>query len=647
MTGASKVCSLRHISMRQLLLLLPAVILLTTIYPIGINTNVSSNNLTAPEMDAPGPCLQLNDISEGFSRSQPRRHVAIFHSMVTSIAYVPYIWVRGGGLPPYNLEKLSHSIPSISEELIVISRAMNVLAALGVVALSFLIFLRFCNSEWGAAFVALSIALNANLMFQSSVTFMEPFSIFWTILSLYFFVLLWTSKENSVFWLSGFMVFAAFAASTHERMIGYFVISAPAAIFKYCQINHGIRNKRHIILGCCTAVFIGVIAFCLANNVFGAGIAPTREYLRFKSGGTASADRFSSVGKLISNQVRCHTHAVIIIMCTLTISPLLSVFGVWKLWKSRQSLPFVLLLFPLGYEMFSVGIPGWTAGRYILGQMIFVSIFAGFGAAYLMGLGKDTTTRLMPNRKTIRIALLVVALLAQGSIVAAVKILDYYYNPHRVIEIVAKNNPGKKIGVQSFSSGPSLFSEDEFWAPSTLTGLICRIQADNYELPIKISDIKSLNDVLKAPDFYDRVVGKKRNMHFTPDLKDMVDKTKDVRGKSFSSLLANDQWNIEGLNRLVLEEIYPLETPKSLVPFSVDWSKSHNVEVIIIPHDQKKCNNVDILITKFRDGCRCENIRKEEFRKPPYWMLRLVSRERAQLYLCEEPSAINIQYCNK
>lgn len=650
MTGRPEVLGLMSNKMRQLLLLLPAVILLLTVYPIGINTNVSSGNLTAPEIDAPGPKMQLDDISEGFIRSNPRRPFPIFHSIVTGFAYVPYIWVQGGGFPPYNMGILSHKIPSISEELIVVSRAMNVLAALGVVVLSFFIFLRFCSSEWGAAFVALSIALNANLMFQSSVIYYENYSILWVVLSLYCFGVLWTCNKASVFWLSGFLIFAAFAVSTHERMSGYFVLSTPAVIFRFWQINRTNHNKRYILWGCCMAIFIGVLAFCLANNVFVAGIKPIQEYISFKSSAVASSDRNSSFGKLILNQVRCHGHAVIIIMCTLAgITPLLSLFGVWKLWRSQTHLPLVLLVFPMGYELISVGLPGWTAGRYILGQMIFVSLFGGFGAAWLMGWGNDTITRLIPNRKAGLALLLVVALLAQGSVVAAVKILDYHYNPHRVIEIIAKDNEGRKIGVQSFGSGPSKFSEYEFRAPSTLTGLIGRIKADNYELPIKISDINSLNDILKEPNFYEKVVEKKGDTHFSPDLNDLVGKTKDVRNnKLFSSLLFDDQENIKRLNRLVLEEIYPMETPNSLTPFSEDWLASHKVEVLIIPNDKKKCGNVDILVTKFGEsGCRCESIQKEVFRQPPDWMLRLVSRERAQLYLYETPSAINIQYCNK
>ncbi|MCX5815294.1 MAG: phospholipid carrier-dependent glycosyltransferase [Proteobacteria bacterium] len=632
--------------MKQLLLLLPAIILLLAVYPIGINTNVSSINLTALEIDAVGPEMQLNDISEGFLRVNPRRHVPIFHSIVISFAYVPYIWVRGGGLPPYNLNILSHKIPSIAEELIIISRAMNILAALGIVILSFYIFLRFCNSKWGAAFVALSVILNANLMFQSSVTYFENYSIFWVFLSLYCFGMLWTYDKKSVFWLSGFLMFAAFAVSTHERMSGYFVLSAPAAFFRVWQIKRSDHNIRYILWGFCIAIFFGLLSFSLANNIFGAGITPIKEYVQYKASAVASSDRFSSFGELILNQVRCHGHAVIIIICTFAgITPLFSFLGIWKIWKSRNYIPLVLLFFPLGYELVSVGLPGWTAGRYILGQMIFISLFAGFGAVWLMDWGN--AIKPTSNRRLIQIALLIFALLAQGSILAAVKVLDYYYNPRRVVEIIAKNNEGGKIGVQSFGHGATNFSEQDFKSPIASKDLIDRIQADNYELPVKVNNVDSLNGIIEESNFYDKVVEKMRNKKFSPDLIDLANKTKDVRGKLFSTLLFGDQKNIKRLNRMVLEEIYPLETPNGLTPFSNDWARSHNVEVIIIPNGMKKCNNVDVLVTKFGEqGCRCENIRKEVFRKPPDWILRLVSRERAQLYLYETPSAINIQYCN-
>lgn len=648
MTGKSEVSGLMSRNVKRLLLLIPAVMVILAVYPIGINTNVSSGNLTAPEIDPPGPRMQLDDISEGFSRSNPRRPFPIFHSMVTAFAYVPYIWLRGGGLPPYNLKALSHAIPSIGEELIILSRAMNILAALGVVVLSYYIFLKLCSSQWGAAFVALSVALNANLMFQASVTYYENYSIFWVILSLYCFVSLWTRNKSSELWLSGFLVFAAFAVSTHERMSGYFVLSVPAAFYRFWQIRGSGHGGTYVLRGYCLAVFLGVLSFCAANNIFGAGIAPLQEYYLFKSAAVASSDRLSSLGNLILNQVRCHGHAIIIIMCTFAgITPLISLSGVWMLWKSSNYSPLVLLLFPLGYEFISVGLPGWTAGRYILGQMIFVSLFAGFGAAWLMGWGNDSKN-LTLHRSLNRIALFVLALLAQGSILTAVKVLDYYYNPRRVVEIVAKKNEGRTIGIQSFGFGSPNFYENGFRSSSTLQTLIRKIQADDYGLPFTVHNINALNDILRETDFYDKVIKKRGDVNFSPDLVDLATKTRDVRGKSFFSLLSGDQENIKRLNRLIIEEIYTQETPSSLSPFIDDWASRHRLKSLTVPNGMKKCSNVDILVTKYGEqGCRCESIKEEEYRRPPDWMLRLVSRERAQLYLFEPPSAIYIQYCNR
>ena len=52
--------------------------------------------------------------------------------------------------------------------------------------------------------------------------------------------------------------------------------------------------------------------------------------------------------------------------------------------RKRLHPALALLLFPLGYQVLSVGLPGWTSGRYILGQTIFVAIFAGIGIKYFL-----------------------------------------------------------------------------------------------------------------------------------------------------------------------------------------------------------------------------------------------------------------------
>ena len=108
------------------------------------------------------------------------------------------------------------------------------------------------------------------------------------------------------------------------------------------------------------------------------------------------------------------------------------------------------------------------------------------------------------------------------------------------------------------------FSENEFREPSTINKLCKVINDDNYNntLNVTICTIDSLNKLLKVPNFYDILHTKKPNISFSKNITALVIKTKDYRNKSFSDLNNDEQNNIKRLNRFILEETYPQETPK-------------------------------------------------------------------------------------
>jgi hypothetical protein len=113
----------------------------------------------------------------------------------------------------------------------------------------------------------------------------------------------------------------------------------------------------------------------------------------------------------------------------------------------------------------------------------------------------------------------------------------------------------------------SYFSVDEFKQPLTIEKLCKAINDDNYTIPpIKpnINTIEWLNDFLSIPDFYDILHSKKPNISFAKNnIVVLADKTKGYRNKSLSNLNNDEKINIRRLNRLLLEETYSQETPKS------------------------------------------------------------------------------------
>jgi hypothetical protein len=267
-------------------------------------------------------------------------------------------------------------------------------------------------------------------------------------LSVFCFVKLALKRKNVFLWLAAFFITGALAVATHERMLGYYIFAAPFLIYKfYMDEMNGIARVRKILI-ISAALTFGVIVFCLANNVFSYGFAPVLDYLRFKSMGIKStSDRMGSVSAFIFNQVRCHAHtAWLVFWNTGGILSIFALYGAFIAWKKRLYPSLALLLFPLGYQVLSIGLPGWTSGRYILGQAIFTVLFAAIGIGYFIARAENK------NKSRAAIILFALGLLLELFILSMVKIADTYYHPCRVIESVI-NDPasqGKKITIQGF-----------------------------------------------------------------------------------------------------------------------------------------------------------------------------------------------------
>lgn len=114
-------------------------------------------------------------------------------------------------------------------------------------------------------------------------------------------------------------------------------------------------------------------------------------------------------------------------------------------------------------------------------------------------------------------------------------------------------------------NGSSHFYAGEFVLPLTIEKLCEVINNDNYNVTLQatINTIDWLNELLMITGFYDILNVKRPNSSFSKNITNLVDKTKDYRNKRFSDLNKDERDNIKRLNRLLLEETYPQETPKS------------------------------------------------------------------------------------
>lgn len=115
--------------------------------------------------------------------------------------------------------------------------------------------------------------------------------------------------------------------------------------------------------------------------------------------------------------------------------------------------------------------------------------------------------------------------------------------------------------------GYSDFSMDEFESQSKNVGQLCEtIKNEGYELgTIKAQEntVDWLNETLQFADLYEKIVNKRQNIILTDELKRLKNSTEENRKRLFKDIEDNEQKAIKRLNRLMLELVYPQETPKN------------------------------------------------------------------------------------
>ena len=149
------------------------------------------------------------------------------------------------------------------------------------------------------------------------------------------------------------------------------------------------------------------------------------------------------------------------------------------------------------------------------------------------------------------------------------------------------NEVAKEIYAIQLLSNPEIrgtmeFTEADFNNKNHSVSKLCQaISKDKYDLHLKYPDntIERLNEILKTPDLFEVLDEKYIEDKLPPDVKALVGITRDNRSIKRLALLDNnkDRENILKLNRMLLEIIYPNETPKRP---KKDLSKFYSVKVV-------------------------------------------------------------------
>lgn len=137
---------------------------------------------------------------------------------------------------------------------------------------------------------------------------------------------------------------------------------------------------------------------------------------------------------------------------------------------------------------------------------------------------------------------------------------------------------------------PPDFSVGEFISTLTIAGLCTVINADSYGVYLQapINTLSWLNELLRIPDFYGILHPKKPDKGFSTTVMDLVNETNNYRGKNYADLDNDQQNTIKRLNRFLLEETYPEETPKSTFSNGVFVNPAVLSPLLTVMHEMER-----------------------------------------------------------
>jgi integrase len=116
----------------------------------------------------------------------------------------------------------------------------------------------------------------------------------------------------------------------------------------------------------------------------------------------------------------------------------------------------------------------------------------------------------------------------------------------------------------TYLSNSSYFWEEEFKTEITPELLRKVIEKDypDHSITQEENSLIWLNKIIELPSFYDSIFKNDRKRRFSDDVNNLISTTSKYRSKDAKDLGDTEKDNIQKLNRLLLETIYPNETPK-------------------------------------------------------------------------------------
>lgn len=180
------------------------------------------------------------------------------------------------------------------------------------------------------------------------------------------------------------------------------------------------------------------------------------------------------------------------------------------------------------------------------------------------------------------------------------------------------------------------FSVDEFESQGKDIGILCKtINNEGYELDtIKAQEntVDWINETLQRADLYEKIISKRQNLILTDEMKRLKDSTEENRKRLFKDLKDNEQKAIKGLNRLMIESVYPQEAPKSQLLEREKLIKLIS-QVISIKSYVVAYLDYKVLIGRYEDKAFCFSKKEDEAFKPKHIQKLRIFNETQEIFI--------------
>ena len=371
--------------MRRPALFLLMLTLLTCVPGIwwGLPVAVKEDVLAPWELDSVAPLLPLTEAYYKFTRTgNDWVRYPLFHYMVLSAAYAPYIgtqYLLGNLHPTTTYPYGMADVVAMCRHLTLICRVVSLAMALATIWLAWKTAYAMFDNERVAIWAGVLIAILAPFTFYAKMSNFDVPYMFWAFAALYAYVRLLQTQQLKYYVILG--VTTALTIGTKDQAYGFFVLPPLAIVYGLARHRAGGRPtardlgaalvSREILSG--VAAF--AIAFTIANNLLFAWDGFVRHVRVGAEGGGDQPWRMYPTTPWGEMMLAGWLTRLTFEMLGAGSMVLILLGIIWTL-RRGQMIALSVVLFPVSYLIFFLGIVGFSYPRFMMAPVMIFLLFA-------------------------------------------------------------------------------------------------------------------------------------------------------------------------------------------------------------------------------------------------------------------------------